>query len=112
MGGRVNGIPGRVERQFRDDAAKAVQPNRFPASALPIPPPRLPFDIETMEPLDVPSQWGWSDDNEPPPADWWLSATPDPRWQAPEFDFCEGSTLNLEAADPFAPDDAPVFRWD
>lgn len=33
-------------------------------------------------------------------------------WQAPEFEFGEGSTLNPEAADPFPPDDVPVFRWD
>jgi len=35
-----------------------------------------PFDIETMEPLDMPPQWGWSDEVEPPPADWWLGEEP------------------------------------
>ena len=78
--------------------------------ALP-PPPEPPFDIETMEPLDLPPQWGWSDDIEPPPPDWWLGATPDP-WQEPEFDFGDGRALSLDAADPFPPDDVPVFRWD
>jgi hypothetical protein len=35
-----------------------------------LPPPRPPFDIETMEPLDLPPQWAWSDEIEPPPKDW------------------------------------------
>lgn len=78
--------------------------------ALP-PPPPPPFDIETMEPLDLPPQWGWSDDIEPPPPDWWLGATPDP-WKEPVFDFGDGCALILDAADPFPPDDVPVFRWD
>ena len=24
-----------------------------------------------LEPLDLPPQWGWSDEIEPPPEDWW-----------------------------------------
>ncbi|MBL9155007.1 MAG: transposase [Verrucomicrobiales bacterium] len=79
--------------------------------ALP-PPPCPPFDIETMEPLDVPPQWGWSDDIEPPPPDWWLGDMPDPAWQEPEFDFGDGRSLSLETSDPFPPDEVPVFRWD
>ncbi|MBL9151726.1 MAG: hypothetical protein JNK37_04560 [Verrucomicrobiales bacterium] len=64
-----------------------------------------------MEPLDVPLQWGWSDDIEPPPPEWWLGGTCDP-WQAPESDLGDGRALSLDAADPFPPDDVPVFRWD
>jgi hypothetical protein len=78
--------------------------------ALP-PPPELPFDIDTLEPLDVPPQWGWTDDIEPPPPDWWLGDTPDPAWREPEFDFGDGRSLSLETSDPFPPDDVPVFRW-
>ena len=55
------------------------------------PPPSPPFDIETMEPLDVPPQWGWSDEIEPPPEDWWRgedagwpgTRTPPRRWPSP-----------------------------
>ena len=112
MGGRVNGIPGRVERQFRDDAAKAAQPNRFPASALPISPPRLPFDIETLEPLDVPPSGVGTMTSSLRRPTGGRATCPIPPWQEPEFDFGEGSTLNLEAAAPFPPDDAPVFGWD
>ncbi len=45
---------------------RAVGRDPLPAAAT-----RPPFDIETMEPLDVPPQWGWSDEIEPPPEDWW-----------------------------------------
>jgi hypothetical protein len=62
--------------------------------------------------LDITPQWNWSDDIEPPPPDWWLGDTPDPAWQAPEFDFGEGRALSLDSTDPFPPDDLPVFRWD
>ena len=107
--------------------------------ALP-PPPRPPFDLEkrrglggvldggeagarrvsspdgadesNMEPLDLPPQWGWSDDIEPPPPDWWLGDTPDPAWQEPEFEFQDDRTLTVDVADPFPPDEVPVFRWD
>lgn len=33
-------------------------------------------------------------------------------WQNLEFDFGEGRTLRLDGANPFPPDDVPVFRWD
>ena len=79
--------------------------------ALP-PPPRPPFDIDTLEPLDVPPQWAWSDDIETPPPDWWLGDMPDPAWQEPEFDFGNGRSLTVDVVDPFPPDDVPVFRWD
>jgi len=50
--------------------------------ALP-PPPRPPFDIESMEPLDLPPQWGWSDDFEAPPIDWWMDESPASRGRHP-----------------------------
>jgi hypothetical protein len=31
---------------------------------------RCPNEIENIEPLDVPPQWGWGDEIEPPPEDW------------------------------------------
>jgi hypothetical protein len=71
------------------------------------PPPRPPFDIETLEPLDVPPQWGWSDETDPPPADWWCGE--EAVWEAPELDFGDGRVLVLDVGDPFPVDDLPVF---
>ena len=65
--------------------------------ALP-PPPRPPLDIETIEPIDVPPQWGWSDDLKPPPEDWWRGE--EPAWDAPELPLDDGRTLVLDADDP------------
>jgi hypothetical protein len=78
--------------------------------ALP-PPPRPPFDIDTMEPLDVPPQWSWSDVIEPPPEDWWRSHS-DLEWQAPELPLDDGQVLVLDAEDPFPADEWPVYRVD
>jgi len=77
--------------------------------ALP-PPPRPPFDIETMEPLDMPSQWGWSDEIEPPPEDWWRGE--EAAWQAPELPLDDGRVLVLDADDPYPADEWPVYRVD
>jgi hypothetical protein len=71
------------------------------------PPPDPPFDIETLEPLDVPPQWGWSDEIGPPPENWWIGD--EPIWSAPELDFGDGRVLVLDAGDPFPVDDLPVF---
>ena len=62
---------------------------------------------QTMEPLDVPPQWGWSDEIGPPPADWWCGE--EAVWEAPELDFGDGRVLVLDAGDPFPVDDLPVF---
>ena len=43
--------------------------------ALP-PPPDPPYDIETMEPLAAPPKWGWTDEAEAPPAEWWAGEEP------------------------------------
>ena len=64
-----------------------------------------------MEPLDVPPQWGWSDEIEPPPEDWWHGEN-DAEWQVPELPLDEGRTLVLDADDPFPTDKWPVFRAD
>ena len=77
--------------------------------ALP-PPPCPPFDIETMEPLDIPQQWGWSDEIEPPPEDWWRGEVA--AWQAPELPLDDGQVLVIDADDPFPADDWPVYRAD
>jgi len=70
------------------------------------PPPDPPFDIETLEPLDVPIHWSWSDQTDPPPEDWWKDNA---EWQAPELPLDDGCTLVLDAADPMAPEDVPIF---
>jgi hypothetical protein len=62
--------------------------------ALP-PPPRPPFDIDTMEPLDVPPQCSWSDEIEPPPEDWWRGD--ETGWVAPELPLDEDRVLVLDA---------------
>ena len=73
--------------------------------------PAPPFDIETMEPLDVPPQWGWSDEIEAPPEDWWRGAD-QAGWQAPELPLDDGQVLVLDGADPFPADEWPVYRAD
>ena len=62
---------------------------------------------QTLEPLDLPPQWGWSDDFEAPPIDWWKDESP--AWEAPELDFGDGRVLVLDATDPFPVDDCPVY---
>ncbi len=62
---------------------------------------------QTMEPLDVPPQWGWSDEIGPPPEDWWIGD--ESVWAAPELDFGDGRTLVLDAGDPFPMDNLPVY---
>ena len=64
-----------------------------------------------MEPLDVPPQWSWSDEIEPPPEDWWRSHG-DLEWQAPELPLDDGQVLVLDAEDPFPADEWPVYRAD
>ena len=78
--------------------------------ALP-PPPDPPFDIETMGPLDLPPQWGWSDDLQAPTINWWMEDEP-PMWEAPELDLGDGRVIVLDATDPFPADDCPVCRTD
>jgi hypothetical protein len=58
------------------------------------PPPDPPFDIETMEPLDVPPEWGWDPDT----------------WEAPELALGDGQVLVLDADDPFPKDQSPVYQ--
>jgi len=77
--------------------------------ALP-PPPRPPFDIDTMEPLDVPEHWGWSDAKELPPPEWW--AGDETAWKAPELDLGDGTILVLDAGAPFPPVEGPAFPED
>jgi hypothetical protein len=72
--------------------------------ALP-PPPRAPYDIETMKPFDVSSQWGWSGEIEPPSEDWWPRE--EAAWEAPELPLDDGQVLVLDAEDPFPADEWP-----
>ncbi len=67
--------------------------------ALP-PPPDPPFDIETLEPLNIPpqNQWGWSDDIHSPPPEWWDDGSK--VWEAPELALDDGTILVLDAEYP------------
>ncbi len=76
--------------------------------ALP-PPPDPPYDIETMEPLAIPPQWGWTDEAEAPPPEWWIGE--EPAWQAPELALDEDWVLVLDG-DPDPGDEWPVYSAD
>jgi hypothetical protein len=76
-----------------------------PILALP-PPPDPPFDIETMNPIEVPPQAIWRDDFEEFGPDWWTEADPDPDRAAPELDLGDGRSRVLDGADPF-----PEEEW-
>ena len=64
------------------------------------PPPDPPFDIETLEPLNVPPQnsWSWSDSIDLPPIDWWDGG--EEIWKASELDLGDGTVLVLDAEYP------------
>lgn len=59
----------------------------------------------------MPPQWGWSDEVEPPPEDWWRGEH-NGEWHAPELTLCDGRILVLDADDPCPADDWPVFQAD
>jgi hypothetical protein len=71
--------------------------------ALP-PPPDPPFDIDTIEPIEVPPHAIWRDDFEAFGPDRWTEI--DPAWAAPELDLGDGRRLVLDAPDPF-----PEEEW-
>ena len=73
------------------------------------PPPDPPYDIETIEPMDVPPVTLWADDREPPPEIWWDCGSPvRPEPRHPELDFGEGRVLVLDG-DPGPDEDWPVY---
>jgi len=74
------------------------------------PPPRPPFNIETMEPLDVPPTTPWNEDIGPPPEEWLQSN--EAECQAPELALDDGNTLFLDAPEPMALEEIPVFTMD
>lgn len=74
------------------------------------PPPRPPFNIETLEPIEVPPTTPWNEDIGPPPEEWWQSNKSE--WQAPELALDDGNTLVLDAPEPMAPEEFPVFLTD
>ncbi len=74
--------------------------------ALP-PPPDPPFNIETMEPIDIPLTWSWSDQIGPPPPEWWMEG--DPAWTAPELPLDGENTLVLDADNSMTYHELPVF---
>ena len=59
-----------------------------------------PYDIETMEPLDVPPESRWIDRPNPPSHEWWSGAEDEEAWQAPELPLGDGRVLVLDADDP------------
>jgi hypothetical protein len=75
--------------------------------ALP-PPPDPPFDIETMEPIEVPPHAIWRDDFDESPPDRWADA--EPIWEAIELDLGDGRSLVLDASDPFPEEEWVVSR--
>ena len=74
-----------------------------------LPPAISPYDIETMEPLALPLQWGWADEAELPPAEWWTGG--ELAWEPPELGLDEGWLLVLDG-DPDPGDEWPVFPAD
>jgi hypothetical protein len=62
------------------------------------PPPPQPYDIETMEPLDVPPELRWIDRPDPPSHEWWSGDGE--VWEAPELPLGDGRVLVLDADDP------------
>ncbi|MAS94266.1 MAG: hypothetical protein CMO55_13800 [Verrucomicrobiales bacterium] len=71
------------------------------------PPPDPPFDIERMEPLNVPIHRNWSGQTDPPPEDWWQD-TPG-EWYAPELPLDDDYTLVLDGDEPHDLADFPTF---
>ena len=76
--------------------------------ALP-PPPRPPFDIETMEPLHIPKKPDWTEDTESLSPDSWTDS--EPAWKAPERVLDEERLLVLDG-DLVPADDLPLFAID
>ena len=68
-----------------------------------------PYDIETMEPLATPPQWGWTDEAEASLPEWWIGK--EPAWQAPELALDEDWVLVLDG-DPDRGDEWPVYPAD
>jgi hypothetical protein len=55
----------------------------------------------------VKPQQSWSDEIEPPPAEWWSGE--EPGWNAPEVTLDDGRVLVLDADDPVPADEWPVY---
>lgn len=70
------------------------------------PPPAPPFDIETMEPLDIPVHCSWSAQIDPPPDDWWQDP---PAWEAPELALDDAYTLVLDGDNAQEVAEFPTF---
>jgi hypothetical protein len=76
--------------------------------ALP-PPPDRPYDIETIEPLDIPPVSVWAGENKLPPAIWWECGAPErPDSHHPELKLDDGCVLVLDG-DPGPAEEWPVY---
>jgi hypothetical protein len=76
--------------------------------ALP-PPPDPPYDIETIEPTDVPPVSVWAGETEPPPAIWWECGEPvKPPPKHPELELDDGCVLVLDG-EPGPEEEWPVY---
>jgi hypothetical protein len=74
------------------------------------PPPDPPYDVETLEPLEVPPVWIWAGETELPPAIWWECGGPaKPKPRHPELDLGDGRKLVLDG-DPGPEDNLPVYH--
>jgi len=76
--------------------------------ALP-PPPDPPYDVESIEPLDVPPVSVWAGETEVPPKIWWECGAPvRPEPKPPELELDDGQVLVLDG-DPGPAEECPVF---
>ena len=89
-------------------AARRVELQRHQRIVALLPPPDPPFDIETMEPIEVPPHAIWRDDFEEFGLERWTDGEPD--WVAPELDLGDGRRLVLDAPDPFPEEEWVVSR--
>jgi len=64
---------------------------------------------QTMEPLAIPPQWGWTDEVEAPPPEWWTGE--ETAWEAQELALDEDWVLVLDG-DPDPGDEWPVYSAD
>jgi len=77
-----------------------------------LPPPDPPFDIDTMEPIEVPPHAIWRDDFEEFGPERWTEAEFD--WVATELarsgKLGDGRRLVLDGVDPFPEEESMVSR--
>lgn len=69
------------------------------------------YDVESLEPLDVPPVWLWAGETEAPPPIWWECGSPvrpQPRQEEMELDLGDVRLLVLDG-DPMPDNHLPLF---